>query len=206
MRGTEGRGRGGRRGSPAILAGLAAVLGLLLLMGLLPDLFRPDTGPAPAPDDSAGQVRGPGGGPPPPGTRVTAVGDGEPRAASVEPDGRFRFDPRPDGAMRYVAEWGPLRVEAPAGEGPAALRLPDLFTVSGRIVDGESGEPVAGAEVSCGGHTVRSDERGLFRLDGVPVTGDRPPALHVAAGGRPPAIVAPSAGDPWDDLFIRLSR
>jgi hypothetical protein len=65
---------------------------------------------------------------------------------------------------------------------------------------------VAGAEVSCGASAARTDERGRFRLAEVRVAGDRPPPVRVAAASRAPAAVAPSADDPWDDLFIRLGR
>jgi hypothetical protein len=88
---------------------------------------------------------------------------------------RLRLPP-----LRWLLRLGPLPL-AVALVGLAAwyqLLFPG-FTIAGRVVDGETGQPVAGARVWTGTHDTLTAADGTYRLPGV-----KPPEhLSFAAGG-----------------------
>ncbi len=188
---------------------LLAAFCLLLVISLIPSLLgtRPleeDAGRRPPPP--TGFVRSAGGGPPPPGTRLRALGPGAPREIRLAPDGSFRLDPLPEGVTEFEASFGPLRARAEAGRSPVVLELPGVFTLAGRVVDGETREAVADAEVACQGRVARTDERGRFRLEGLPAPERERITVEVRARGYRDLRILRGRDAPFDDVFLKLFR
>lgn len=183
---------------------------VLIAMSFLPTLFRGGSPPPPPPrgsgaPPSTGSVLTAGGGPAPSGTRVRALGGVTAAEVAVRPDGTFTFENLPEGTSSFEAVCGPLRAVA-AGLAPVRLRLPGAVDVVGRVVVGNPGEPVAAATVRLGQREAVTDERGRFRLAGVPVPKGRPPAIRIAAPGFRELVHRPLPESSWDDLFLRLDR
>ncbi len=101
------------------------------------------------------------------------------------------------------------RVTTMAGEVTTLdLQLSAPATISGRLVDAGSGQPVAGIKVWAGDALARSDERGAFRLEGVPVTETSLFAWNGAGAGHQMARLrlALASGEDVDIGVIELSR
>lgn len=195
---------------------VAAAVGAILLLSLLTELFGPGPGggdeanppppPAPAPPPAGRVVAGGGGdGALPADLRVAAITREGPVPAAVAPDGTFTV-PAGTVATAFEATAGSLRVRTAAGGAPVTIRLPERLTVAGRIVDGTTGEAVAGATVVCGKARGESGPRGRFRLEGVALEAARLPPLRVSAGGYADLVVPTEEPRVWEDLFLRLVR
>ncbi|PPB80786.1 carboxypeptidase family protein [Albidovulum inexpectatum] len=106
-----------------------------------------------------------------PGARVT-VGD---LAAESETTGSFVLDRVPAGEMTLMAQFsgyvpGTKSVRlAPGATLDVIVELEPIRTgiISGRVVDAETGEPIAGALVSVGGRVSETDANGVYRIEGV---------------------------------------
>ena len=198
-----------RRSRRILLASVAALLLALLAFlagrigGRPPDS---EAGRATVPPSLSGRVLAASGGPPPSGTRVVVHGESGTREAPADDTGRFLLDSLPAGARTVEAVAGPLRARAAVREFAGKIRLPREFDAAGRVVESESGDPVAGAEVSCGQRRTRTDDRGRFRLVGVSAPDGRPPPIELVSARHRSLTWHPPAGAAWDDLFVRLLR
>lgn len=86
-------------------------------------------------------------------------------------DGAFLLEGLKPGQFRLTVthpNYAPGVVESiAAGDEPVEVELRPGATVSGRVLDAQSGQPVAGARVRVGGVRSRADEEGVFILEGV---------------------------------------
>ncbi len=114
------------------------------------------------------------------------------RSATTGPDGAFAFHGVELGHHDIVVEEGPVRV---GGRSPVHVPGPievscevrveraEPLTVRGRVLDAETGRPVAGAEVAfAAAGTARTDARGAFEMGSVPPGLVR---IEVRTEGRP---------------------
>jgi hypothetical protein len=181
-----------------LAAGIVAILVLLTATRFLGGRGgrgdgRDGQGAAAGPD-LAGRVRTASGDAPPEGTCVLAHGPEEPLRALTDADGAFRFDELPAGVTELEVVAGPLRARVEAGSFAGEIRLPREFDAAGKVVEAETGEPVAGAEIVCGARRASTDERGRFRLEGVEAPDGRAPPVEVRSVGHHP------------DLYLRLLK
>jgi hypothetical protein len=183
------------------LALLTTFFGGILGGGEGPGPGRPDGG---ATGSFSGRVLSGDGQPAPEGVRVTARGGRSVAVTSTDASGRFSFDILPEGTTSLAASLGPLTAESPATATPLDLRLSELCTLAGRVVDKATAEPVRLAVIRCGDEMVQTGPRGSFRFEGFRVPDARPPLLDVSAPGYRRLTFRPPLTGGWDDLFLRM--
>jgi len=193
---------------------LIVVVGLLAIavLTLLSDLFGGFSGGGPGPGDRpegagegvSGQVISSTGRPAPSGIRVTIQGERSRRVELTDETGRFRFESVPDGASAVEATLGPLRTRMNLAPHPVTLRLPGTCIIGGRVVTASTAEPVNLAVVRCGGKTVQTGARGMFRIEDVPLPDGRPPLIEVSAPNHAGLRFRPDLEGAWDDLYLKM--
>jgi hypothetical protein len=128
----------------------------------------------------------------------------------------YPIEPRAWLSLGLGMRWGdeprekpvPRAAPPPAPVKPAPLPLPPpptTRTISGRVVDGQTRAPIAGAEIATADETVKvaTDATGLFAFEGMPLGFIE---LRARADGFKEAVVPVGAGaDQGADLEIELA-
>jgi hypothetical protein len=209
-----------RRGFVALgLVFVAAIVMLLLgheaLTGYA-EKSRGATAAAPPPPGVSGTVRLADGSPAPSARVVVEWRDSEGRPGETpalpDAEGRFRAKNLPARASvgQVRASMGPLAASGPLSEGGSIdLALPKEFALRGRVrSSSKDAAPAAGAKLSLAGVSATADERGSFRLEGVPAAAAAGSlVLHVEADGFRPLDWPLSKDDPpetYQDLTVRM--
>ena len=165
----------------------------------------------------AGRVYGPDG-EPLAGAEISLAGSGFWPARSVRSgaDGRFHWPGVPAGIYELRATHGALGsspleglILDPGARRVFGLRLAEGWTLSGQVIDAQSGRAINGASINVAtgilgvySRAVESDADGRFALSGI--VGEQP-NLYVEANGYVPS--GPLAASPHEpDLDVRLER
>lgn len=163
----------------------------------------------------AGRVYGPAG-EPLAGAEISLAGSGFWPARSVrsDADGRFHWPGIPAGIYELRATQGrlgsaPLEglILDPGARRVFGLRLAEGWTLSGQVVDEQSGRPIRGASINVAtgilgvySRAIQSDAQGRFALPGI--VNDHPNLYVEADGYVPSGPLAASPDEP--DIDVRL--